>query len=122
MPWHNFQFESEFLPFYIKLIPVVFSISGAMLSFFFYKSYQFLINLNFLYKKNYNIYHFLSYKWYFDEFYNKIISNYILYFGYQISFKVLDRGLIELLGPFGIIQLIKTMSKQISKITNWFNL
>ena len=60
LPWHDFQFESEFLPFYIKLIPVIFSISGGLLSFFFYEYYQYILNMNFIYLKYYNIYHFLS--------------------------------------------------------------
>ena len=114
LPWHDFQFESEFLPFYIKLIPVIFSISGGLLSFFFYEYYQYVLNMNFIYLKYYNIYHFLSKKWYFDDFYTKVVSKYILYFSYQISFKLLDKGLIELIGPLGIVQLIKVGSKKLN--------
>lgn len=110
LPWHDFQFESEFLPFYIKLIPVFFSILGAILSFLFYDYYQYKLNMNSLYLQYYNIYHFLSNKWYFDDFYIKIISKSILNFSYYISFKSLDRGFIELIGPYGIVQFIKNIS------------
>jgi NADH-ubiquinone oxidoreductase chain 5 len=70
--------------------------------------------MNVIYLKYYNIYHFLSKKWYFDDFYTKVVSKYILYFSYQISFKLLDKGLIELIGPLGIVQLIKVGSKKLN--------
>ena len=115
LPWNNWIFESEFLPFYIKLIPVIFSITGGLVSYIFYQWIQNYINLNTLYKNYYSIYHFLSKKWYFDEFYNRIISKSILHFSYHISFKTLDRGVIELIGPLGIVYLIKKLSLNISK-------
>jgi phosphatidylserine synthase len=40
----------------------------------------------------------------------------VLYFGYNVSFKLIDRGLIELLGPLGITRTISVMSKKISEI------
>jgi NADH-ubiquinone oxidoreductase chain 5 len=114
LPWHDFQFESEFLPFYIKLIPVIFSLSGGLLSFIFYKYYQYALNVNSLYLNYYNIYHFLSKKWYFDDFYTKIVGKSVLNFSYQTSFKLLDKGLIELIGPLGIVQLVKGFSKKLN--------
>ena len=116
LPWHNYNFDSEFLPFYIKLIPVLFSLTGGLFSYFFYEIFQKYIDINLLYLKNYNIYHFLSKKWYFDDFYNKIISYFILNFSYQISFKLIDRGLLEWVGPFGIVQSMKKITHVVSKL------
>lgn len=116
LPWHEHQFESEFLPFYIKVIPVIFSILGGLISYIFYKIYQYHLNIDKNYKKYYNFYHFLSNKWYFDNFYTALPAKTILNFGYNISFKGLDRGLIEVIGPYGIIQMVKRLSNKISTV------
>ncbi len=116
MPWHLTYLNGEFLPFYIKLIPVIFSLFGGVFSFFFYNIYQFTYINIFSYKKIFNIYHFLSKKWYFDYFYNQWIAKYFINFGYLISFKIIDRGLIEVVGPFGIVNILKNLSKQTSNL------
>lgn len=47
-------------------------------------------------------YFFFNKKWYFDQLYSKIISQKVMTIGYKITFKYLDRFLIELLGPMGV--------------------
>ena len=112
-------FESEFLPYEIKLIPLIFSLSGV---YFAIKIYSFSINLSSLYylKKNYYISSFFFKKWYFDNLYNHYIVNKILYYGYQISFKMIDRGLLEYIGPFGLIQIFSKITKNNSKLQSGF--
>jgi NADH-ubiquinone oxidoreductase chain 5 len=41
--------------------------------------------------------------------------NYVLYFGYHISFKLIDRGVIELVGPLGITRGLSQLTKKISQ-------
>lgn len=55
-------------------------------------------------------------KWYFDTIYNHYIVYSVLYFGYNVSFKLIDRGLIELVGPLGITRGISIISKKISEM------
>jgi NADH-ubiquinone oxidoreductase chain 5 len=110
LPWHEFFFITEFLPSFIKLIPVIFSLTGAFFSFFFFQYYQYKMQNLKNYINFYSVYHFLIKKWYFDLFYNQIIAKIFLNFGYYTSFKLLDRGLFEILGPFGIVNLIKKTS------------
>jgi NADH-ubiquinone oxidoreductase chain 5 len=74
-----------------------------------------LISLT-VYKNFYYFYSFLIKKWYFDVIYNHYIVHNVLYFGYNISFKLIDRGLIELIGPLGITRLITIVSKKVSEI------
>ena len=95
--------ESEFLPFYIKNIPLFFSLLGVFIIYFFY-SY-----LIFFFKK-YNIfiiyiYRFFSYKWYIDVLYNKIIVKFFFDISYNYV-KYVDRGFIELIGPLGFVRFI----------------
>mgnify|MGYP001997560560 FL=1 len=99
-------FDAEFLPQTIKLIPVIFSLSGVFLAILFYG----ILPLNFIYSMKMSplgqkFYLFFNRKWFFDKVYNEYINQPILNFGYNISYKIIDRGVIENLGPFGLSQL-----------------
>jgi NADH-ubiquinone oxidoreductase chain 5 len=113
---HIYYFEAEFLPFYIKLIPFIFSIAGVSIAILVYNIYEKKFIIFSFYKKIFYIYSFFIKKWYFDIIYNNFIIKNILQFGYNISFKILDRGLFELLGPLGIVRSLTIISKKISNL------
>ena len=108
--------EAEFsLPLIIKLLPALLSLFGASLAIFFYhKSPTFIIDLtdNLIGKK---IYTFFNGKYFFDIIYNNYIINKGLELGYTIS-KVLDRGIIEMVGPHGLSKTLTNTGKNISKL------
>jgi NADH-ubiquinone oxidoreductase chain 5 len=107
---HNDILVAEFLPFYIKLIPVVFSLFGCIISFIFYNFYYSLsINL-YTNKVFYNVYTFLIKKWYFDLIYNNLLVYNLFYFFYKITFKLIDRGLIEYFGPLTLVRILQKAS------------
>ncbi len=113
---HISFFESEFLTFYIKLIPLIFSLLGLIVAILIYHLYINKLTSFILYKKIYYLYLFLNKKWYFDNIYNFYIVNNVLIFGYYISFKLIDRGLLEILGPLGFIRFFLTVINKISKL------
>ena len=96
--------DAEFIPHIYKVLPVILSITGATTSFILYLFFKdFLIAT----KLNYRIfYNFLNRKWFFDKLYNESIIQYFFKFSYNISYKLIDRGIIEVFGPYGISQLI----------------
>ena len=112
-PINNFFIEAEFLPIPVKWLSFGLSFFGifvaTILNILNYKLFKFnkamvLINFfSFLINK----------KWYIDILYNKIFVNLLLNFGYLVSFKVLDRGFIELLGPYGISRFVLIYSKKL---------
>jgi len=107
--------EAEFIPHSIKLIPVCFSMSGAILAYIFYNSFSkelYLFKISFLGRK---IYTFLNRKWFFDKVYNEYVAQSALSFGYHTSYKAIDRGIIEMLGPYGISNTVYNISSKISK-------
>src|ERR1700677_1190027 len=108
--------EAEFsLPLIIKLLPALLSLVGASLAIFLYhKNPTFIIDLteNLLGQK---IYTFFNGKYFFDIIYNNYIINKGLELGYIIS-KVLDRGIIEMVGPYGLSQTLTNTGKNISKL------
>jgi NADH:ubiquinone oxidoreductase subunit 5 (subunit L)/multisubunit Na+/H+ antiporter MnhA subunit len=48
------------------------------------------------------IYNFLNRKWFFDKIYNEYFGQFFFKFGYSISYKFIDRGIFEILGPTGL--------------------
>jgi len=105
--------EAEFsLPLIIKLLPTILSILGATSAIFLYHAYpDFIINFtdSALGRK---IYTFLNGKYFFDNYY--FISAGLLT-GNTIS-KVLDRGVIELLGPYGLASVLENTANNIAKL------
>ena len=108
--------EAEFsLPLLIKLLPALLSLFGASLAIFLYhKSPTFIIDLtdNLIGQK---IYTFFNGKYFFDIIYNNYLINSGLELGYIIS-KILDRGIIEMVGPHGLSQTLTNTGKNISKL------
>ena len=50
------------------------------------------------------LYTFLNKRWLFDKVYNDFVARPSLHFGYTISFKLVDKGFLEMFGPTGIMQ------------------
>ena len=63
-----------------------------------------------------NLYTFLNQRWFIDKVYNDFISQNALRFGYNISFKTLDKGSFEILGPSGIASTFLNITKYLSKL------
>ena len=108
--------EAEFsLNPIIKLLPAILSLTGAALALFMYHyTPEILINFtnNSLGRK---IYSFLNGKYYFDVIYNHFVVEKGLQLGYKIS-KEIDRGVIELLGPYGLANTLTNTGKNIAKL------
>ena len=108
--------EAEFsLPILIKLLPLFMSLFGAISAIFLYhKTPEFLIGLT---DKSLgkNIYTFLNGKYFFDIIYNYYIISKGLQTSYFVS-KTLDRGVIELIGPYGLSNYLNKLGQNISKL------
>nr|YP_010170393.1 NADH dehydrogenase subunit 5 [Phanerochaete carnosa]QRZ60381.1 NADH dehydrogenase subunit 5 [Phanerochaete carnosa] len=108
--------EAEFsLPLLIKLLPAILSLLGALIAVYLYH-YQpnFIIDLTET-SLGREIYTFLNGKYLFDVVYNNYIIGGGLKLGYIIS-KVLDRGVIELIGPYGLSNVLTNTGINISKL------
>jgi NADH-ubiquinone oxidoreductase chain 5 len=108
--------EAEFsLNPIIKLLPAIFSLTGALLAILLYNRHpEFIINLTES-KLGRKIYSFLNGKYYFDVIYNHYIVSAGLKLGYLIS-KQIDRGAIELLGPYGLTNSFSQTGNNIAKL------
>ena len=107
--------DSEFLPFFIKLIPVIFSFGGLFTALFFYHhqaTFVAFVKLQMMPGLLQDLQVFLVKKWFFDILYNHYIGRPLFITGYQL-YIVGDQGLLELLGPQGIFhQLAAVVAPQ----------
>lgn len=110
LPKHNIIIDAEFIPFYIKLIPTILSLSGIFISLYFIHFFE--ITLVSVRKYNFfnKIYKFLIHKWYIDFIYNEIVAKRFLILSYNTCFKLLDKGFVEILGPKGIVSMLYRIS------------
>lgn len=120
LPQNILMLQSEFLPYYIKMIPVIFSIMGALMS-----SIVYILIYKLVYKLNITnigiqLYTLFNKKYYVDIIYNEFIVKKLLSFGYSISFKLLDRGFIELFGPYGLSSSVLKFSNKLTKFQSGY--
>jgi NADH-ubiquinone oxidoreductase chain 5 len=101
---------------FIKLLPAILSFTGAFSAIILYHLPFGLILINLTNNKiGRNIYAFLNGKYYFDVIYNHFFIQSGLNLGYNIS-KEIDRGAIELLGPYGYSNYFYNAGKNLAKL------
>jgi len=100
---------------FIKLLAVILSIFGAVSAIFLYHiKPNYILNLE-NNKMIRQIYAFLNGKYYFDVIYNQYLVVNGLKLGYNIS-KDIDKGVIELLGPYGFSNSLYNTGNNLSKL------
>ena len=95
---------------FIKIIPFVLSLLGIFLPFFQKKGIKFFYSLQRV------LYTFFNSAWQFNFIINNFFVNYIWKFGHLITYKILDRGLLEFLGPRGMSQLFIRSTQGVSNL------
>ncbi|RYE26238.1 MAG: hypothetical protein EOP45_04080 [Sphingobacteriaceae bacterium] len=115
-PSHITLVEAEFsIPLFYKLLPAVGSVLGAAGALFLYhQAPEFTVSLT-QSKLGYALYTFFNGKYFFDVIYNNYIINKALGLGLVTS-KVLDRGLIEKVGPYGLTDTFYNSSRQMATL------
>jgi NADH-ubiquinone oxidoreductase chain 5 len=115
-PQYEITIETEFaVPILFKLLPLICTIFFTVLSIIYS---EFLPNglINFkLTRVGYNIFGFFNQRFLVEFFYNEYITNKVLNMGGQTT-KIIDKGSIEYLGPFGLEIGLVSLSKNISKL------
>lgn len=118
LPEHANRIEAEFLPYRVKLIPVILSRSGAVCAVLLYHSGTHLLYHTKLVCKG--LYVFLNKKWFFDKVQNDYRAPALLSFGYATSFKLIDKGLLEAFGPLGFARGFSSLSETASRLSSGY--
>lgn len=115
-PSHYHIFDAEFLPTSVKLIPVVFSMTGIISSFIIYTFFQKNITQIKLNTFGNFVFIFFNRKWFIDKIYNETLNQNISSSSYNNIYKLVDKGIIEYFGPFGLTFTMYSNSKRINKL------
>ena len=115
-PTHEIMLDTEFaVPTLFKLLPLVFTIFLSVLAIIISEFLaKVLITFKFS-RLGYNIFGFFNQRFLIELFYNKYITGLVFKLGGQTT-KVLDKGSIELLGPYGLEKGLINLSKNIASL------
>ena len=117
-PVHEIMIDTEFgVPTIFKLIPFILTVSFSALAIIYSEFMPNLISNFKLSNLGYYIYGFFNQRFLVEFFYNKYIVNSVLEIGGQTT-KVLDKGSIESVGPYGFGVVLTKSSKIISSLSN----
>jgi len=113
-PDHLTAIDADFIPHSIKLLPVVLSIGGGALARGLYHASA--AGRRQLKRGVTPLYVFLNRKWFFDKVYTEFVAQGVRHHGYHTTYKRLDRGLFERLGPEGISKAVYASSMRVSRL------
>jgi len=115
-PTHEIMLNTEFaVPIFFKLLPLVFMISFSVLAIILSEFFgKVLITFKFS-RLGYNIFGFFNQRFLIELFYNKYITGIVFKLGGQTT-RVLDKGSVELLGPYGLEVCLNNLSINIASL------
>uniref|UniRef100_UPI0030DEE36E NADH dehydrogenase subunit 5 n=1 Tax=Dematophora necatrix TaxID=2751867 RepID=UPI0030DEE36E len=117
-PMHEITIDTEFaIPVIFKLLPLLFTVIFSVLAIVISEFLPELVIYFKLSRFGYYFYGFFNQRFLIEMLYNKYITGLVLYLGGQTT-KILDKGSIELLGPFGLEKGLINLSKSINKLSN----
>ena len=117
-PVHEIMINTEFgVPTIFKLIPFIFTVSFSALAIIYSEFMPNVISNFKLSNLGYYVFGFFNQRFLVEFFYNKFIVNSVLDIGGQTT-KVLDKGSIESVGPYGFGIILTKSSKIISSLSN----
>jgi NADH-ubiquinone oxidoreductase chain 5 len=116
-PKHEIMLDTEFaVPTLFKLLPLFFTLFLSFISILFTEFYpRLLINFK-LSNLGYNIFSFLNQRFAVELFYNIYLSDIVFKLGGQ-TVKVMDKGSVEIFGPYGLEKKLKDISKSINSLS-----
>ncbi len=116
-PSHEISLDTEFaVPSFFKLLPFILTCSIIFISLIFSEFFgTFIIKFK-LSNFGYNIFSFFNQRFLIEFFYNKFITDFIFKLGGHTT-KVLDKGSVELLGPYGLEKGLLKLSKNIDSLS-----
>lgn len=112
VPSKERNIEAEYIGQGFKFLPFFGSIFGISFAWILSKT-----NLSFhslLTMKRpffWRFYQMLHQRWFFDKIINTYASEQGLFFGYRVTFLTLDKGIFEMIGPFGIIAGVQNLAR-----------
>ena len=115
-PLNEIMVNTEFaVTTFNKLLPLILTVSFSIVTLLMLEYFSNLLVLFKLSRLIYNIFSLFNSRLLFEYFYNKYVINIILNLGGQTT-KILDKGSVELLGPYGLEKILTNLSNNLSKL------
>ena len=115
-PLHEIMLDTEFAVITLyKILPLLLTVSLSILALVLSESLPKIIVSFKLSRIGYNIFSLFNLRFLIELFYNKFITEFVFKLGGQTT-KILDKGSIELIGPYGLEVGLINMSKNLSKL------
>ena len=112
-PSHEIMLDTEFaVPTLFKILPLIFTVSLSLLAIILSEYVPKALIYFKLSRIGYNIFGFFNQRFLIELFYNKYVTDLILKLGGQTT-KVIDKGSIELVGPYGLEKKLTSLSRSI---------
>ena len=115
-PSHEILIETEFaVPTFFKLLPFIGTIFSSILAVIFSEFFPYSI-MSFKFTRfGNNLFGFFNQRFLIDMFYNRFVTGLVLKLGGHTT-KILDKGSVELIGPFGLEKGLLVLSKNIASL------
>ena len=115
-PLHEIMLDTELaIPVLYKLLPLILSIFFIIFSLIINEFFPKLLIFFKFSKIGYNIFNFLNLRFLIELVYNKYITDFSLNLG-GIIIKNIDKGFVELLGPYGLEKNLIKLSNNITSL------
>ena len=115
-PSHEIMLDTEFgVPTLFKLLPLLFTISLSVIAIVLSEYLSTILIYFKLSRVGYNIFSFFNQRFLIELFYNRYITGIILKLGGQTT-KVIDKGSVEYLGPYGLEKGLLNISNNIARL------
>jgi len=115
-PSHEIMLDTEFgVATLFKLLPLMFTISLSVLAILLSEFLSTTLISFKLSRTGYNIFSFFNQRFLIELFYNRFVTGTILKLGGQTT-KVLDKGSVEYIGPYGLEKGLLNISSNISNL------
>jgi NADH-ubiquinone oxidoreductase chain 5 len=116
-PSHEIMLDTEFgVPTLFKLLPLIFTILLSIISLVLSEYLPTILIYFKLSRVGYNIFSFFNQRFLIELFYNRFITGLVLKLGGQTT-KVIDKGSVECLGPYGLEKVLLKISNNISMLS-----
>ena len=115
-PLHEIMLDTEFaVPAFYKLLPLIFTVFFTVVSIIFSEFFPYVVILFKFSRFGYNFFSFFNQRFLIELFYNKYLTGFVFKLGGHTT-KILDKGFVELIGPFGLEKRLISVSKKVASL------
>jgi NADH-ubiquinone oxidoreductase chain 5 len=117
-PTHEITIDTEFgVPTLYKLLPLFFTVLFSIIAIVFSEFLSTMVIHFKLSRIGYNIFSFFNQRFFIELFYNTFITSTVLKLGGHTT-KVLDKGSVEYIGPYGLEKNMSRLSNGVTGLNN----